>query len=80
MKIPLIMFVVATIAWLFFGEFRTKMIKVIIQDDLLTVKKFGGLSAGKSYTYSEIDGFKISILNSAFERFSYRDELKETFT
>ena len=41
------------------------MIKVVIGSDFLIVKKYGGLSTGKRYSYSNIDGFKISILRSA---------------
>jgi hypothetical protein len=62
--IPLVFLLTFAIAWLFFGEFRAKMIKVIIEDDYVIIKKFGGLSTGKKYLYSDIDGFKISILHS----------------
>ena len=64
-NIALILFLTFTLAWLFFGEFRSKMIKVVIGSDFLIVKKYGGLSTGKRYSYSNIDGFKISILRSA---------------
>lgn len=57
-----ILFFVFALSWLFFGELRTKMIKVKIENDFLIIKKFGGLSTGKKYYYSDIDGFKTSIV------------------
>lgn len=120
--LPLILLLTFTILWLFFGEFRTKMIKVVLNDDHLLIKTFGGLSTAKKYLYKDLDGFKTSILRSrggdneylyfikdnkkvgkisdfyhknylelkteissklkdlGFEKFSYKDELKETFS
>jgi hypothetical protein len=120
--LPLILLFTFTILWLFFGEFRTKMIKVVLNDDHLLIKTFGGLSTAKKYLYKDLDGFKTSILRSrggdneylyfikdnkkvgkisdfyhknyldlkteissklddlGFEKFSYKDELKETFS
>ena len=120
--LPLILLLTFTILWLFFGEFRTKMIKVVLNDDHLLVKSFGGLAMAKKYLYKDLDGFKTSILRSrggdneylyfiknnskvgkisdfyhknylelkkeissklddlGFEKFSYKDELKETFS
>ena len=98
------------------------MIKVVLNDDHLLVKSFGGLATAKKYLYKELDGFKTSTLRSrggdneylyfiksnnkvgkisdfyhknylelkreissklddlGFEKFSYKDELKETFS
>lgn len=98
------------------------MIKVVLNDDHLLIKTFGGLSTAKKYLYSDLGGFKTSILRSrggdneylyfikdnkkvgkisdfyhknylelkteissklddlGFEKFSYKDELKETFS
>ena len=98
------------------------MIKVVLNDDHLLVKSFGGLATAKKYLYKELDGFKTSTLHSrggdneylyfiksnnkvgkisdfyhknylelkkeisskldnlGFEKFSYKDELKETFS
>ena len=120
--LPLILLLTFTILWLFFGEFRTKMIKVVLNDDHLLVKSFGGLATAKKYLYKDLDGFKTSVLRSrggdneylyfikgnnkvgkisdfyhknylelkmeisskldnlGFEKFSYKDELKETFS
>lgn len=120
--LPLILLLTFTILWLFFGEFRTKMIKVVLNDDHLLIRTFGGLSTAKKYLYKDLDGFKTSILRSragdneylylikdnkkvgkisdfyhknylelkteissklddlGFEKFSYKDELKETYS
>ena len=120
--LPLILLLTFTILWLFFGEFRTKMIKVVLNNDHLLIKTFGGLSPPKKYLYKDLDGFKTSILRSrggeneylyfikdtkkvgkisnfyhknylelkkeistklnalGFEKFSYKDELKEIFS
>lgn len=120
--LPLILLLTFTILWLFFGEFRKKMIEVVLNDDHLLIKTFGGLSIAKKYLYKDLDGFKTSILNSrggnneylyfikdnkkvgkisnfyhknylelkteissklaylGFEKFSYKGELKETFS
>ncbi len=119
--LPLILLLTFTSLWLFFGEFRKKMIQIVLNDDHLIIKNFGGLSVSKKYIYKDLDGFKTSVLHSSggeneylylikekkkigkisdfyhknllelkleitskledlgFEKFSYIDELKETF-
>jgi hypothetical protein len=62
--LPLILLLTFTILWLFFGEFRTKMIKVVLNDNHLLIKHFAGLSTAKKYLYKDLDGFKTSILRS----------------
>jgi hypothetical protein len=57
---PLMIILGSTWIWLFWGEFRTKMIKVSIDGDTISVRKFGGLSRKKEYLISEFDGFTIS--------------------
>ena len=63
--IPLILLLTFTLAWLFFGEFRTKMIKVTIENDCIIIKKFGGFGVSKRFLYSDLDGFKLSITSSS---------------
>ena len=117
----LILLLSFTILWLIFGEIRTKMIKVIIDDQSISVSRFAGLAPKRKYLFSEISGCKTSFLQSSvggneylyvmqdqkkvikisdfyhknyqelkeqvklktvdlgFEKFSYMDELKETF-
>ncbi len=69
--LPLILLLTFTLTWLFHGEFRTKMIKIEIGNDFLIVKKFGGLSPGKKFSFYEIDGFKTSILPSRGGDYEY---------
>ena len=118
----LILLLSFTILWLIFGEIRTKIIKVTIEDQSISVRKFAGLAPRRKYLFSDVSGFKTSFLQSraggneylyimqnekkvikisnlyhknyqelkeqvklktvdlGFEKFSYIDELKETFT
>lgn len=62
--LPLILLLTFTLLWLFFGEFRTKMIRIVLHDDHVLIQRFGGLSTGKTYRYKELNGFKISVLPS----------------
>ncbi|HET6256665.1 MAG TPA: hypothetical protein VFE32_21500 [Puia sp.] len=48
------------ITWLFWGEFRTKMVTIYIDGDSICVRKFGGLSKKRQYLFSEFDGFVTS--------------------
>ncbi len=59
---PLIILLLIIIIWLFFGEFRTKTIKVIIKEDYLLIKKFGGFYLSNKYYYRDLDGFKLSFI------------------
>jgi hypothetical protein len=52
------------IVWLFFGELRTKMIKVTIEDDHIFVNRFGGLLSATRYSLKDFSGFKTSHLRS----------------
>jgi hypothetical protein len=58
--LPLLIILMFTLIWLFWGEFRTKMIKVTIDGDVILVRRFGGLSTESEFLISEFDGFKIS--------------------
>ena len=70
--LPLILTLSFTLIWLFWGEFRTKMIKVAIDGDIISIRKFGGLGKTNTFLLSEFDGFKTS-------KQAYGDELKEIF-
>ncbi len=58
--LPLLLLLIFTLVWLFWGEFRTKMIKVSIDGDIISVRQFGGLGKKRDFLFSEVDGFKIS--------------------
>ena len=62
--IPLILLLTFILAWLFFGEFRTKMIKVTVENDGIIIKTFGGFGVSRKFLYSDLDGFKLSIISS----------------
>jgi hypothetical protein len=59
--LPLALLLSFTLVWLFWGEFRTKMIKVEIDGDVISVRKFGGLGKKRDFLFSEFDGFKTSL-------------------
>jgi hypothetical protein len=59
-SLPLILILSFTLVWLFWGEFRTKMIKIAINGDIISVNRFGGLGKTRTYLLSEFDGFKTS--------------------
>lgn len=63
-ELPAILFFTFTLLWLFFGEIRTKMSKIVLYDDHLIINHFGGLLISKKYLYKDVEGFKTSILHS----------------
>lgn len=65
---PLLVFV---ILWLVFGELRTKMIKITLNDNLIIINKFAGFYKDEIIYYSEIDGYKLSILRSDSGSYEY---------
>lgn len=58
-------------AWLVFGELRKKAIKVKIDYNTISVTNFLGLGLTKVYSFTEFDGFKISILPSEYQEYEY---------
>lgn len=59
------------ITWLFFGELRTKAVKVKIEKETISLKTFIGLGKEKIYDFKEFDGYKISILPSDYQEYEY---------
>lgn len=59
--LPLELWLSVMLVWLFWGEFRTKMIKVVIEGDVISVRKFGGLGKKRDFLFPEFDGFKTSM-------------------
>ena len=59
-----ILFLSFIASWLFFGEFRTKMIWVELDDEVIKIRRFGGLGPVRTYLYKELSGYKTSILLS----------------
>lgn len=57
--------------WLVFGELRTKIIKVAIDNAQITVSGFLGLGARKSYLLTQFDGFETALLPSRYDTYEY---------
>jgi hypothetical protein len=57
--------------WMVFGEMRTKAIKVIVDDKQVSSCSFFGLGPIKQFYFSEIEGFKTSILPSQGTSYEY---------
>ncbi|MBS1511784.1 MAG: hypothetical protein JST86_13135 [Bacteroidetes bacterium] len=66
-----LIFFIFLFLWLVWGELRTKVIKVSIQDNNINARNFLGLGFSKSYLFSEIDGFQISFLHSDSGYYEY---------
>lgn len=60
-----------TLVWLVFGELRTKIIKVTVDDKKVMSSSFLGLGPHKSFHFDELDGFKISFLPSRSGTYEY---------
>ena len=56
--LPLLLLLSFTIIRLVFGELRTKMIKIVIERDLISVRGFGGLLRKSEYSLSDFDEFR----------------------
>lgn len=57
--------------WMFFGELRTKVIHIDLQQDSVKIRRYLGLGVAKTYYFGDITGFKTSILSSKSGSFEY---------
>jgi hypothetical protein len=57
--------------WIFFGEIRTKAVKVSIEMNNIIVSQYLGLGRKKIFNLSEFDGFKISLLPSEYDTYEF---------
>jgi hypothetical protein len=57
--------------WLVWGELRTKAIKVWIETDSIIAINFLGLGTSKTFRFSEIDGYKITMLPAEYRDYEY---------
>lgn len=57
--------------WLFFGELRTKIIKVEVHETQIIVSNYIGLGAKKAYQFSEFDGFETCLLPTRSATYEY---------
>ncbi|MEG2310145.1 hypothetical protein [Chryseobacterium sp.] len=65
-----------TWVWLVFGELRTKVIEVTIENN--TIEKRNYLGLNQKYNFKDFDGFQTSILTSKGESFEYLYLVKDS--
>lgn len=65
------LFFVYFLAFLIFGEFRTKAIKVNIGTHSISSKGYAGAGLKKEYQFSDIDGYRISFISSRTNTYEY---------
>lgn len=65
-----------TWVWLVFGELRTKVIEVTIENNSIEKKNYLGLN--QKYNFKDFDGFQTSILTSKGESFEYLYLVKDS--
>ena len=63
--------------WLVFGELRTKVIKVEIEDKEVTVSNYIGLGAKRVYYLSQFDGLETVLLPSKYDTYEYLYLIKD---
>lgn len=66
-----ILFFVLLWAWIFFGELRTKAVKVELRDNEITCSGYLGLGKKKVYYWKEFNGFETSLLPSQFNTYEF---------
>lgn len=64
-------FFIFALIWLVFGELRTKVIKVQIEDEKVIVLNYLGLGIPKMYTFLQMDGFETALLPSKYNMYEY---------
>lgn len=57
--------------WLIFGELRTKVLKVWMNEDGIMVRNFFGVGTRKTYTWDKFDGYVTSLLPSRYGVYEY---------
>lgn len=66
----ILLFVIALI-WLILGELRTKIIKVVLDHEKITVTNFLGIGVTKVFYLDELDGFTTCLLPSRAATYEY---------
>ncbi|WP_183566323.1 hypothetical protein [Mucilaginibacter sp. SP1R1] len=57
--------------WMFFGELRTKIIKIERENENVIVRRYLGIGNSKHYNLLDISGFKTSVLSSKGGSYEY---------
>ena len=63
--------------WLLFGELRTKIIAVKINNDNIEVSRYYGLATVEIYHLNEFEGFVTADLSSRYDKYEYLYLVKE---
>jgi len=69
--IPVIVFAVLVLLWLIYGEARAKIIRIEMDFDHLTIRRYFGLSAPATFYYADLTGFTITILPATNTSYEY---------
>ena len=69
--IMLFLFLGFTWAWIFYGELRTKVIRVELCETGLSINRYFGLGKTINFEYSDFDGFMISELPTRYSSYEY---------
>lgn len=78
--LPLVLFlslIFFVLTWLIWGEMRTKILKVVIENDRIISTNFQGIGSSKIYYFTEIDGYTTIVLPSEYEDFEYLYVMKQ---
>lgn len=67
----IILFLLFFLVWLLFGELRNKAVKIKIEREFLSLRKFMGLGKESKYYFKQFDGYKTLILTNEFEDYEY---------
>ncbi len=60
-----------TWVWLVFGELRTKIVKVEVEGNQISVSNYLGLGAKKVFSLSQFEGLQTSLLPSRYDTYEY---------
>jgi hypothetical protein len=59
------------IVWVFYGEFRTKMIVAVLGKSYVIIVGYGGAGTPKRIEYAELDGYSVSVLSNVNNDYLY---------
>lgn len=57
--------------WLVFGELRTKVVKVNIEDEGIITSNYIGLGTKRVYSFSQFEGLETALLPSKYNTYKY---------
>ncbi len=63
--------VILIFVWLIWGELRKNILRISIENDRIKVTNFQGVGVTTIFYFSEIDGFKTSVLPSEYKDYEY---------